>query len=67
MAKEVNTAALVSDGDGLYVELDGHRIAKRGHLGTPQAGQWVLEPGYVVTSNADMTEVSVEYHGQVVH
>jgi len=42
--------------------LDGVTIAKRGRLGTPQAGQWVsLEPGYTVHMNE--TETVIEYNG----
>jgi hypothetical protein len=43
---------------------DNVKIAKRGHPGTRQAGQWIsLEPGYVVLNNADLSEISVEFKG----
>jgi len=42
-------ASIVCDGDDLFIEVDGVRIARRGHPGTLQAGTWVsLEPGWQV-------------------
>ena len=47
----------------LYLELDGVRIAKRGHPNTPQAKTWVsLEPGFTVVDSPDLRELIVEYH-----
>jgi len=43
-----------SDGRDLYVVVDGVRVAKRGHPGTPEAGTSIsLAPGWTVTSNED--------------
>jgi hypothetical protein len=47
-------------GGDLFVTLDGLRIAKRGHLGTPHAKKWIpLEPGYEVFDNDDLTETEI--------
>ncbi len=64
-ASPASRKALVMTGDrrDIYLELDGVRIAKRGHPGTPQARTWVsLEPGYVVFDSWDTRELIVEYH-----
>jgi len=51
------------DGRDLYVEMDGIRIAKRGHPNTPQDRTWVaLEPGYSVFDSPGKNELIVEYH-----
>ncbi len=46
----INMASPVAvdrDGNELYLHLDGLRIAKRGHPGTPEEKTWVsLLPGY---------------------
>ena len=52
----------------MFVEIDGKRIAKRGHPGTPQAMTWIsLEPGYVVTSSPGHDEITIEHNGVRVH
>jgi hypothetical protein len=44
------------------------KIARRADPDTPQARTWVsLEPGYAVLDNADMTAITVEYYGTLVH
>ena len=44
-----NSATMVGTEDDLFIVLDGLRIAKRGHRGTPHANTWVaLEPGYEI-------------------
>ena len=47
----------------IFVELmDGTKIAKRGHPGTPEAGTWVsLHPNYQVTSSPDHESIEVTY------
>jgi hypothetical protein len=38
-----------SDGEDLFIIVDGVKIAKRGHPNTPQARTWIsLEPGWEV-------------------
>jgi hypothetical protein len=51
-----------SDGRDVFVVADGVKIAKRGHPGSSQAGQWVsLEPGYRVFGGDD--SLVIEKHG----
>jgi hypothetical protein len=53
---------VVSDGNDLFVVLDGVKIAKRGHPGTPHAKTWIsLEPGWVVRSANE--KMIVEHKG----
>jgi hypothetical protein len=53
---------IVSEGSDLFVVLDGVKIAKRGHPGTPHAKTWIsLEPGWVVRSTNE--PMIVEYKG----
>jgi hypothetical protein len=54
---------LVEDDDGLFVELNGKRIAMRG-VGR-YAKQWIsLEPGVVVYGDGDLV---IEQHGAALH
>jgi hypothetical protein len=54
---------LVEDDDGLFVERNGKRIAKRG-VGR-HAKQWIsLEPGFVVYGDGDLV---IEQHGAALH
>ncbi len=58
---------LEATGKNIFVFVDGVRVAKRGHPGTPRAGTWVsLEPGYEVFTNADISELTVKYKGVTV-
>lgn len=55
-------------GSDIFVVFDGVRIAKRARPGTRQAGTWIsLQPGFVVHSNADHSEITVERNGVLVH
>ena len=57
-----------SDGEDLFLLLDGVRIAQRGRPDTRQARTWVsLEPGYTVLSPPDLSEIIVEHHGVRIH
>jgi hypothetical protein len=50
------TTGIESDGSDIFVVIDGVRIAKRGHPGTPQARTWVsLEPGWHVEGLEELT------------
>jgi len=54
---------LVEDDDGLFVERNGKRIAKRG--GGRHAKQWIsLEPGFGVYGDGDLV---IEQHGAALH
>jgi hypothetical protein len=56
------------DGGDLFVWFEGQRIAKRGRPGTPEAGAWIpLHPAYVVRSNDDHSEITIEHDGRRVH
>lgn len=50
------------DGDDLFILIDGVRVAKRGHPGTPQAKTWVpVTPGWIVTDmSRNIVEVAYE-------
>jgi hypothetical protein len=62
--REPWTCEMMCDGTGIYVVIDGVKIAKRGDPRTPQAKTWVsLEPGWRVFDNADLTEIVVEHDG----
>lgn len=44
--------AIVFDGTDLFFIIDGQRVAKRGHQGTPQAKQWIpLIPDFSMHDN----------------
>jgi hypothetical protein len=61
------TIEIEGTGTDIFVVFDGVRIAKPGHPGTPQAGQWIsLEPGYVVHSSTDHSKITVERNGVVL-
>jgi hypothetical protein len=62
------TAGIESAPDGLYVVVNGLRIAKRGAPDTPQAGTWVsLEPGWAAISSPDLEELVVTRDGVRIH
>jgi hypothetical protein len=49
-------------GEGIFVVMDGKRIAERG------AGEWIpLEPGVAVYSSPDQSSITVEIRGVRVH
>jgi hypothetical protein len=55
----------------MYLELDGLRIAKRGHPDSPQARTWIaLEPGYQVLDGrrdeAGNGSIVINYNGRPV-
>jgi hypothetical protein len=53
---------------GLFIEIDGVRIAQRGYPGTPQAKTWVsLEPGWKVIDDRDTNTIVVEHDSVRVH
>jgi hypothetical protein len=46
------------------VIVDGVKIAKRGHPGTPQAKTWIsLQPGWVVLDSTTPSEIVIEHDG----
>jgi hypothetical protein len=53
-----------SDGQDMFVIVDGVKIAKRGHPGTPQAKTWIsLQPGWVVFDSTTPSEIVIEHDG----
>jgi 5'-3' exonuclease len=59
---------IYSDDTDIFIRVDGVNIAKRGKPGTPQAKTWIsLEPGWTVTSNADISELEVSYKGTPIN
>jgi len=59
---KIKTCRVESDGEDIFIVVDGLKIAKRGHPETPQAKTWVsLEPGYIVRDGGDGTSIEVEY------
>ena len=59
--------AMIQDGEDLFIEFKGVRIAKRGQPGTPQAKTWIsLWPGYRV-SDLSRDELVVEFHEESTH
>jgi hypothetical protein len=57
-------AKVCFENEGVFVTVDGLRIAQRGFPGTPQAKTWIpLEPGYAVYDNVDLTGMVIEYNG----
>jgi hypothetical protein len=63
-----HTLTFEGDGADLFVLLDGLKIAKRGHPGTPQAGTWVsIEPGYEVRDMSGGAKIEVRRFGVLVH
>jgi len=59
---KIKTCRVESDGEDIFIVVDGLKIAKRGHPETPQAKTWVsLEPGYIVRDGGDGTSIEMEY------
>lgn len=54
--------------DGLFLYLDGEKIAKRGKPDTPSAGTWIsLKPGWKVVDSEGMTSIDIFKGDTVVH
>jgi hypothetical protein len=50
---------IIGDSNDIFVVVDGVKVAKRGHPGTPEAGTWIsLKAGWTVTENGDEIEVA---------
>jgi hypothetical protein len=59
---------IFSDDTDIFIQVDGVNVAKRGKPGTPQAKTWIsLEPGWAVTSNANMSELEVSFIGTPIN
>jgi hypothetical protein len=57
---------MMCDGTDMFVVLNGTKIAKRGHPGTPQAKTWIsLEPGWIVvdvpTTDENVERIRIQY------
>jgi archaellum component FlaG (FlaF/FlaG flagellin family) len=62
------TCQLHSDGQDLYVIVDGVKIAKRAAPFTALAMTWiVLEPGWVIRDIREGNAIEVRYEGASIH
>jgi hypothetical protein len=58
---------VLDDDDNEFITVDGVQIAKRGRIGTPQAGTWIsLEPGWSVLDGPSYTKQGSIKHGSIV-
>jgi hypothetical protein len=56
------TIEIIGDGVDIFVAVDGVKIAKRGHPGTPTARTWIpLVAGYRVVSDDNHETIEIEY------
>jgi hypothetical protein len=54
------SVSLINDEAGMFVVVDGVRVAQRGYPGTPQEGTWVsLEPGWEVLEDEDFRSIHI--------
>ena len=61
MDAENEDIELKMDGMDMFVLVNGVKVARRGHKGTPQAKTWIsLEPGWRVFDGPHAT-IAVEY------
>ena len=59
---------VVGEVKDLFVEVDGVRVARRGHPNSPQAGTWIsLEPGWQVFDGENFESVTVRFNDVQVH
>jgi hypothetical protein len=64
MSKEPPTVEMISDGEDLFVVVNGVKVAKRGRPGTAQANTWVsLGPGWTVLDRNYPEEIEVMFEG----
>jgi hypothetical protein len=68
MSKDPPTVEMISDGEDLFVVVNGVKVAKRGRPGTPQANTWVsLGPGWTVLDRNYPEEIEVMFEGVRMH
>ena len=54
-------------GNDLCIVVDGVKIAKRGHPGTPQARTWIsVEPGWTVR-DLPRGQIEIRYEGALIN
>jgi hypothetical protein len=59
---------LMGDEGGMFVVVDGVRVARRAHPGSSQTGSWVsIEPGWEVFEDEDLAMLHIRYNGITVH
>jgi len=64
MSKDPPTVEMISDGEALFVVVNGVKVAKRGRPGTPQANTWVLlGPGWTVLDRNYPEEIEIMFEG----
>ena len=65
---EESDIKVVGEGKDVFVEVDGVRIARRGHPNSLQAGTWIsLEPGWEVFDGEDFESITVKHTEAQVH
>ena len=58
----------VREGDNLFVEVDGVKIARRGLPHTPQEGTWVsIVTGWEVVDGPEFGSIIIRHDGVDVH
>ena len=67
--RKKSIVAIESEGENLFVIVDGLKIAQRGYPDSPQAKTWVsLEPGWsVIDAGYPPEAIDVSYEGVKVH
>ena len=64
---EERDVRVFGDGNEVFVEVDGIRVARRGPVGL-QKCMWIsLEPGWEVFDGENFESVTVRYHDVQVH
>jgi hypothetical protein len=67
-APMVDVRILCGSAADMFVVVDGVKIARRGYLGTSQAGTWVsLEPGWEVVDDGRRNTIAIKHNGVSVH
>jgi hypothetical protein len=64
MSNDPSMVEMISDGEDLFVAVNGVKVAKRGRPGTPQANTWVsLGPGWTVLDRNYPQGIEVMFEG----
>jgi hypothetical protein len=67
MSAKPKSVQLVGESSGLFIVVDGVKIARRGGPGTPEAGTWVpLVAGWSVRYYGDLESIEIEHDGHTI-
>jgi hypothetical protein len=59
---------VVTNQYGLFIEVNGSRVAQHGFPGTPQARTWVsLESGWQAVDDPDLKTIAIKHEGVRVY